>query len=51
LRALGYVGDGDLPTLSTADRDLLRQARDQVGDLPQIDLVRGSLAVPVGSGD
>lgn len=44
LRALGFFGDGDLKTLETADRDVLRAARDQVGKLPEIHLRPGSLA-------
>ncbi len=44
LRAIGYFGDGDLNTLSTADRDLLRTARDRIGQLPAVHLKSGSLA-------
>ncbi len=47
LRALGYFDDGDLPTLSKADRDLLTNARDRVRDVPIVPLIGGSLA---GSG-
>ena len=43
LRALGYFGDGDLRTLPLADQQLLRQARDQVGALPQVAVKSGSL--------
>jgi hypothetical protein len=43
LRAIGYFGDGDLNTLSAADRDILRRARDQIGKLPQVHLRSGSL--------
>jgi Nucleotidyl transferase AbiEii toxin, Type IV TA system len=44
LRAIGYFDDGDLNTLSAADRDLLRNARDRVGPLPEVHLKSGSLA-------
>ncbi len=43
LRAIGYFGDGDLNTLSTADRDVLRKARDQIDQLPEVHLKSGSL--------
>jgi hypothetical protein len=43
LRAIGYFGDGDLNTLSNADRDVLRNARDQIGKLPEVNLRPGSL--------
>jgi hypothetical protein len=43
LRAIGYFGDGDLDTLSAADRDVLRSARDQVGQLPDVQLRSRSL--------
>lgn len=36
LRAIGYFGDGDLNTLSAADREILCDARDQVGTPPRI---------------
>ena len=48
LRALGYFGDGDLDTLSEADRMTLRRARDEVKDLPELKLKAGSLSVPLG---
>jgi hypothetical protein len=48
LRALGYFGDGDLPSLPAADKKLLRGARDQVRDLPEVQIAPGSLAPPVG---
>jgi hypothetical protein len=38
LRAIGYFGDGDLNTLSAVDRNILRSARDQVGQLPDVQL-------------
>jgi hypothetical protein len=43
LRAIGYFEDGDLTTLSAADRDTLRKARDQIGQLPGVVVRRGSL--------
>jgi len=43
LRAIGYFGDGDLKTLSTADRHILSSARDQIGKLPEVHLRPGSL--------
>jgi hypothetical protein len=47
-RAIGYFGDGDLNTLSQADQQLLRSARDGVDTLPEILLKSRSLAVPLG---
>jgi hypothetical protein len=41
LRAIGYFGDGDLNTLSTADRDTLCNARDRIGKLPEVRLRSG----------
>jgi hypothetical protein len=35
--------DGDLNTLSAADRDVLCKARDNVGQLPKVTLKPGSL--------
>jgi hypothetical protein len=43
LRALGYFGDGDLNMLSVADRNILCNARDQMGKLPEVHLKPGSL--------
>jgi hypothetical protein len=43
LRAIGYFQDGDLPTLSQADQQLLRSARDRVGVLPDVSLKSRSL--------
>lgn len=43
LRALGYFNDGDLPTLDTADRELLTNARDRVRDVPIVPLIAQSL--------
>ncbi len=42
LRAIGFFGDGDLKTLSTADRDVLQNARDNVGRLPKVNFSLGS---------
>jgi hypothetical protein len=44
LRAIGYFKDGDLPTLDKADQDLLRNARDQVHELPVVRIIPGELA-------
>jgi hypothetical protein len=44
LRALGYFEDGDLATLGAADRDVLRNARDRIGELPEVRLKSRSLA-------
>jgi hypothetical protein len=44
LRAIGFFGDGDLNTLSAADRDILCNARDKVSRLPEVFLKPGSLA-------
>jgi hypothetical protein len=46
LRALGYFGDGDLRTLAPADQQLLREARDRVGRLPELFVKPGSLTGP-----
>ena len=43
LRALGFFGDGDLNTLRSVDRELLRNARDRVAQLPSVVMKRGSL--------
>jgi len=47
LRAIGYFKDGDLNTLSQADQQLLRSARDEVEVLPDVVLKSRSLAVPL----
>jgi hypothetical protein len=47
LRAIGYFQDGDLPRLGTADQQLLRSARDQVTELPEVTVTPGSLAIPL----
>lgn len=44
LRAIGYFEDGDVKMLSAVDRRILRDARDRVGQLPDIRLRSGSLA-------
>jgi hypothetical protein len=49
LRAIGYFKDGDLPTLAKADQELLRSARDQILDVPDVHVFPGSLAVPLGN--
>jgi hypothetical protein len=46
LRAMGYFKDGDLPSLSRADQDVLRAARDRVSEIPDVVLAIGL----VGSG-
>jgi hypothetical protein len=43
LRALGFFNDGDLNALDAADQELLRNARDRVGPLPNVVLRHGSL--------
>ena len=48
LRAIGYFKDGDLHTLDTADRDVLRNARDQVDELPDVRISSRELAVTPG---
>lgn len=46
LKAMGFFKDGDLPSLSKADQDLLRAARDGVSNVPEVHLLKGLL--PVG---
>jgi hypothetical protein len=48
LRAIGYFKDGDLNTLSQADQQLLRSARDSVDLLPDVPLKSLSLSAPFG---
>jgi len=48
LRAIGFFKDGDLPSLPKPDQDALRAARDRVSAIPQVPLIRGSLAVAFG---
>ncbi len=47
LRALGYFDDGDLRSLSEADRDILTAARDAVRGIPIVKIVAQSLASPM----
>jgi hypothetical protein len=44
LRALGFFNDGDLASLSTPDRDVLRKARDRIATIPDVPVTFGSLA-------
>jgi hypothetical protein len=44
LRAIGYFKDGDLPSLSKHDQDLLRTERDRVSEIPEVPIIHGSLA-------
>jgi hypothetical protein len=43
LRSIGYFEDGDLDRLDSTDRELLRHARDRIGQLPNVVVRRGSL--------
>jgi hypothetical protein len=43
LRSIGYFEDGDLHSLDNPDRVLLRNARDRIGQLPDVVVRRGSL--------
>jgi hypothetical protein len=43
LRSIGYFEDGDLDTLARTDRELLRNARDRIGQLPEVVVRHGSL--------
>ncbi len=43
LRAIGFFGDGDLNTLSASERDVLRGARDRIGEVPEVCLRSGLL--------
>jgi hypothetical protein len=43
LRSIGYFEDGDLDTLARTDQDILRNARDRVGKLPNVVARHGSL--------
>jgi len=43
LRSIGYFEDGDLHGLAESDRQLLRNARDRVGQLPDVTIRNGSL--------
>jgi hypothetical protein len=44
LRSIGYFEDGDLHGLAESDRQLLRNARDRVGQLPDVMIRNGSLS-------
>jgi hypothetical protein len=48
LRAIGYFKDGDLPMLAKSDQELLRSARDQILDVPDVPVTLGTLATPLG---
>ena len=41
LRAIGFFNDGDLPSLSSDDQQLLRAARDRVSDVPDVCVSNG----------
>jgi hypothetical protein len=43
LRSIGYFEDGDLDTVAQTDQELLRNARDRVGKLPDVIVRHGSL--------
>ena len=43
LRSIGYFEDGDLRGLAESDRRILRNARDRVGELPDVMIKDGSL--------
>ena len=49
LRAIGYFKDGDLPTLSKPDQQVLRNARNQIVEVPEVHVTPGPLAVPIGN--
>ncbi len=49
LRAIGYFKDGDLHSLAKADQDLLRNARDQVIEVPDVQITPGTLAIASSS--
>jgi hypothetical protein len=51
LRALGWFQDGDLPSLSRADRDVLTRARDRVKEVPSVPTASPRLAIPTGDCD
>jgi hypothetical protein len=42
LRAIGFFKDGDLPSLSKTDQDILRAARDRVAEIPVVALIQDS---------
>jgi len=43
LRSIGYFEDGDLDTLAPTDREILRNARDRIRQLPDVVVRHGSL--------
>jgi hypothetical protein len=43
LRSIGYFEDGSLDRLARTDQELLRNARDRVGKLPDVVVRHGSL--------
>jgi hypothetical protein len=43
LRAMGFFRDGDLPSLTKSDQDVLRLARDRVSEIPEVAITHGSL--------
>ena len=43
LRSIGYFEDGDLHGLAASDRQVLRNARDRIGQLPDVMIRNGSL--------
>jgi Nucleotidyl transferase AbiEii toxin, Type IV TA system len=45
LRAMGFFKDGDLSSLPKGDQDILRQARDRVSEIPEVEISHGSLAL------
>jgi hypothetical protein len=51
LRALGWFEDGDLPSLSKTDRDVLTSARDRVHEVPSVPITAAKLEVPTGACD
>jgi len=51
LRALGWFEDGDLPSLSKVDRDVLTSARDRVHEVPLVPILSAKLDVPMGACD
>lgn len=49
LRAIGFFKDGDLPTLSKSDQNILRAARDRVSEIPEVKIKYGSLMSSTGA--
>jgi hypothetical protein len=50
LMAIGYFEDGDIATLTAEEKRTLTAARDKVRRLPEVKLIRGSLAIERGAG-